>query len=56
MRKTRRIPILKDEDTDPLSVVVNLFDVAIGFCCFIDGSNGNEYEYEWVFFMKILVS
>ena len=31
MRKTRRIPILKEEDTDPLSVVVNLFDVAMVF-------------------------
>ena len=31
MRKTRRTPQFKDEDSDPLSVVVNLFDVAMVF-------------------------
>lgn len=31
MRKKRRVPILQEEDTDPLSVVVNLFDVAMVF-------------------------
>ena len=31
MKNNRRISKLKDEDTDPLSVVVNLFDVAMVF-------------------------
>lgn len=29
--RTRRRPFARDEDTDPLSVVVNLFDVAMVF-------------------------
>ena len=28
----------KEEDADPISVVSNLFDIAMGFCCCIDGS------------------
>ena len=31
MKTTRRISRLKDDDADPLSVVVNLFDVAMVF-------------------------
>ena len=46
-RKKRRVPAFRqEEDTDPLSVVVNLFDVAMVFA---DGRNGNEYEYAGVF-------
>ena len=31
MKTNRRISRLKDDDADPLSVVVNLFDVAMVF-------------------------
>ena len=40
-RRRRNSVFNQTEDTDPLSVVVNLFDVAMVFAVAIDGSYGD---------------
>ena len=43
MKRNRRVSkFLKEEDTDPLSVVVNLFDVAMVFAVTIVKNPGKE--------------
>ena len=44
MKTNRRQSHLKEDDADPLSVVVNLFDVAMVFAV-ADGFDGDEPQY-----------
>lgn len=41
-------------DTDPMGTVANLFDVAMVFCCGIDGSTRQPIQYDRNFLQRRL--